>query len=467
MANKLKRRQKINLRIEKVAFGGKGIAHADEYVVFVDNVLPGDVISAQVSRARKNYAEAFPLEFIELSPLRQAAPCEHFGHCGGCKWQNIPYEQQLQFKKQHVEESLRHIGNLSPEIIHNPIPSPLLFGYRNKMEFSFSESRWLTPEELKNPQIKKGFAVGFHAPRFYNRVIDIRKCWLQSDLLNQVLLFSKEYFQNTGLPVYHLQHKNGILRHLVLRQSFAEGKVLVNVVTFSPILNELRQYADQLTAKFPPVSSVINTINSRPAQIAAGEEQHVVYGTPFLYEKLGEFQFEISPDSFFQTNTLQAENLYKIIKEYAEIEDNTVWDLYCGAGSIAIFLSENARSVTGFEIVENAVKDARRNAELNDISNCHFVAGDLRFTLAQHAQNPPEVLICDPPRAGMHKEVVQTIREISPGRIVYVSCNPATMARDLAELAQDYKVIEVQPVDMFPHTYHIESVAKLEKIVTR
>lgn len=460
---KLKRRQQIELNIEKVAFGGKGIAYVDDFVVFVENSLPGDRVTARISKVKKSYAEAYPVELLEPSPHRQPAPCEHFGYCGGCKWQNIDYHLQVDFKKQHVAESLRHIGKVEPEKIHDPIPAPHIFGYRNKMEFSFSDNRWLTPEELKNPDIKKGFALGFHVPRFYDRIIDINKCWLQNDLFNEVLNFSKEYFKSSGIPVYNTHTKEGLLRFLVLRQSFAEQEVMVNVVTFRNLAETLQEYAQKLTEKFPYVASVINTINSRFAQVAAGDERVVIYGKPVIRERLGKFQFEISPDSFFQTNSIQAEKLYEIVRDYAEVRDRQVWDLYSGTGSIAIFLAEQAKSVTGFEIVENAVKDAYRNAEINGINNCRFIAGDLRFNLEKHSDEAPDVIICDPPRSGMHKDVIQAMLNAAPRRIVYVSCNPATMARDLAGLLEAYEVTEVQPVDMFPHTYHIESVAKLVK----
>jgi 23S rRNA (uracil1939-C5)-methyltransferase len=421
---KLKRRQKIDLEIEKVAFGGKGVAHVDDFVVFVENSLPGDRVTAKISKTKNNYAEAFPVKLLEPSPLRQEAPCEHFGYCGGCRWQNVDYTLQLQFKKQHIQESLQHIAKIIPETIHDPIPAPQIFGYRNKMEFSFSENRWLTPDEISNPDIKKGFALGFHVPRFFDRIINIHKCWLQNDLFNDILEFSRAYFKASGISIYNLHSKEGILRYLVLRQSFANRQVMVNIVTFREIAERLKDYARKVTGQFPFVVSVINTINSRYAQVATGDERMVVFGAPVIHEKLGRFCFEISPDSFFQTNSLQAEKLYEIVREYAAIENHRVWDLYSGTGSIAIFLADQAKEVVGFEIVENAVKDACRNAELNGVDNCRFVAGDLRFNLRQHAAQPPDVIICDPPRAGMHKDVIAEILKIAPGRIVYVSCNP-------------------------------------------
>lgn len=463
MSNRLKRRQEIELQIEKVAFGGKGIAYADEYVVFIDDCLPGDRLIARITKAKKNYAEGYVRELLSPSPLRREAPCAHFSHCGGCKWQHVDYAQQLQFKRQHVEESLRHIGGVSPGALHEPLPAPEIFGYRNKMEFSFSANRWLTPEELKDPENKKDFALGLHVPRFFDRIIDVAHCWIQTEQMNAVLEFSKHYFKQAGIAPYHLRSHDGVLRHLVLRQSFAEQQVMVNVVTATGLEAVLPDYAEALVRECPFVSSVYNTINRGVAQVATGEEQNLIYGAEVLVEKLGKFRFEISPDSFFQTNSRQAERLYEVVKQYAEVQGRLVWDLYCGTGSIGIFVAETARKIIGFEIVENAVRDAYRNAGLNGIINCEFVAGDLRFNLMKYAENPPDVIICDPPRAGMHKDVVSTLLEVAPPQIIYVSCNPATMARDLAELTRSYEVVEVQPVDMFPHTYHVESVAKLKK----
>ncbi len=464
MSIKLKKRQEIDLSIEKIAFGGQGVAQYNNFVVFVDNSLPGDLVTARVRKVRKKYAEAYPVDLIESSPLRLEAPCAHFGYCGGCKWQNVDYSQQLVFKKQHVEESLQHIGKIETGIVRDTLPAPEIFGYRNKMEFSFSDNRWLTPEELDNPDIKKGFAIGLHVPRFFDRVIDIQKCWIQPDDFNEILAFTREFFKKSGIPVYNLRRKDGVLRHLALRKSVAFDQVMISVVTFSPIEAVLQDYSAQITQINPKIVSVINTINDTYAQVASGSKRQVIWGKSTLREKLASYEFEISADSFFQTNTRQAENLYEIVKHYAEIDDNNVWDLYCGTGSIAIYIANKARRVIGFEIVENAIKDAWYNAEINDIHNCEFVAGDLRYNLEKYAHQPPDVLICDPPRAGMHKDVIRTILAIAPRRIVYVSCNPATMARDLSALLEKYRVLEVQPVDMFPHTYHIESVAKLEKI---
>ncbi|RMF55268.1 MAG: 23S rRNA (uracil(1939)-C(5))-methyltransferase RlmD [Calditrichaeota bacterium] len=460
---KLKKRQQVELKIEKVAFGGKGIAFLDDFVIFVERTVPGDVVQARIKKIKKSFAEAYPVEFIQRSPLRGKAPCVHFEHCGGCRWQDIDYEEQLRFKRAHVLEVLKHIAGIKETTVEDILPAPQIFGYRNKMEFSFAEKGWLTPEELQNEHIQKTFALGLHVPGYFDKVVNIEYCHLQSEEMNAVLNFSREFFSASGIPVYHPRTHQGILRFLVLRQSFSTGKIMVILVTATDLSEELSEYVEQLQKKFPLVASVYNGINSRPAQIAAAETYLLLYGEPVLYEKIGQFQFEISPDSFFQTNTLQAKNLYELIHQYAGVQDDIVWDLYSGTGSIAIYLAEQARKVIGFEIVEKAVEDARRNADVNGISNCEFVAGDVRHLVGDYKHVPPRVLICDPPRSGMHKDVVKTILEIAPQRIIYVSCNPATMARDIALLAGAYNVRKVHPVDMFPHTYHIESVVQLER----
>ncbi|MFQ5584969.1 MAG: 23S rRNA (uracil(1939)-C(5))-methyltransferase RlmD, partial [Calditrichia bacterium] len=406
---------------------------------------------------------AYPLELLSPSDLRIEAPCKHFQSCGGCKWQNLDYPDQLKIKKDLVLESLQHIGDVQPSVIHDVLPSPLIFGYRNKMEFSFSDNRWLTPQELKNPEIKKGeFALGLHVPRFFDKIVDIEKCWLQTDLMNDVLQFSKSYFKQSGIPVHHNRKHTGVLRYLVLRQSFADEQLMVNIVTFEPIAEKLEAYARKLVELYPQVVSVLNNVNSSHGQHAIGQKEFVVHGQPTIREKISGFVFEISANSFFQTNSLQAENLYKVVAEFAGTDNDLVWDLYSGTGSIAIFLSRNARKISGFELIRSSIEDSRRNAEINGVDNCEFIAGDLRFTLKEYASGKPDLIICDPPRAGMHEVILRQLLELSSPKIIYVSCNPATMARDLSVLKGKYSVEEIQPVDMFPHTNHIESVARLE-----
>ncbi|MFZ0390658.1 MAG: 23S rRNA (uracil(1939)-C(5))-methyltransferase RlmD [Calditrichia bacterium] len=453
---------KLEVDIEKLAFGGRGIARYENQVVFVDNGIPGDHALVWIRKKKKQHAEAKIVELLTPSPLRQPAPCTHFGYCGGCKWQHLDYHQQLRYKKEQVLESLQHIAGIQSAVVPDTLASPLIFGYRNKTEFSFTENRWLTPDELRDDSAKKDFTLGFHVPGSFEWVMRIDNCWLQDETMNGILNFSREYFKKSGLPVFGLRSHAGLLRFLVLRKSFRQNQYMVNVVTFEPADEALREYTKLLTDKFPNVSSIINTVNRRFAQIAFGEEEHLLFGNPVITEQLGGFYFAISANSFFQTNPLQAENLYNIVRKYTGQGYHRIWDLYSGTGTIALFLSDLAEEVTGFEIVESAVNDAVQNCRMNKISNCKFVAGDLRRQLMSR-EDAPEVVVCDPPRAGMHPEVVEAILEKAPRRIVYISCNPATMARDIKMMIEKYEMKEVQPVDMFPHTFHIESVARLEK----
>ncbi len=458
----MKRKQKLQVEIEKLAYGGKGIARVNGRVVFVDGALPGDRAVVQIRRLKSQFAEAKLVELVEPSPLRREAPCRYFGYCGGCKWQNLDYQQQLEFKRQQVVESLEHIGGISPELVHATLPSPLQFGYRNKMEFSFTDRRWLTPEELQNSNIRKDFGLGFHVPGSFEWVMHIDECLLQDEVMNGILKFTGDYFRQADIPVFNLKTHQGVLRFLVLRKSFAYQQYMVNLVTFEPVADQVKKWVQELTRRFSGIVSILNSVNRRFAQIAVGEQEHLLFGQPILKEKLGGFEFEISANSFFQTNPLQAEQLYRTVEKFVGEGHELVWDLYSGTGTITMFLARSARQVIGFEVVESAVQDAIRNCEQNGVTNCTFVAGNVEKNLRQYPGSP-DVVVTDPPRSGMHPETVRAILNAKPHKIVYVSCNPATMARDVAMLKQEYRVSEVQPVDMFPHTYHIESVVKLER----
>ena len=459
---KMRKKQQLEITIDKLAFGGKGIGHSQGKIIFVDRVIPGDRVLVRIRRVKRNYLEARVLKLLEPSPLRKKAPCEHFGSCGGCKWQNLDYAQQLSFKREQVVESLQHIGLLDSPKVAPVIPSPLQFQYRNKMEFSFTDSRWLSSEELSDPANIKDFAIGLHVPGAFDRVMQIDTCWLQDEVMNEILNFSQEYFRRSALPVFNLKTHQGLLRFLVLRKSFAYNTYMVNIVTFRAAEQELRQYTELLTQKIPGIVSVINTVNPRVAQIAFGEDERLLFGEKALKEKLGHFEFEISANSFFQTNPLQAVNLFQTVQEFVEYRRDLIWDLYSGTGTIGLFLSEKAKRVVGFELVDRAVQDAYRNCRKNGVSNCEFVSGDIRTNLSE-IREKPDVIVCDPPRSGMHPDVVKMILQTNTQTIVYVSCNPTTMARDLKILAGEYRLVKVQPVDMFPHTYHIETVAKLER----
>ena len=369
---------------------------------------------------------------------------------------------QIKFKKEHIAESLLHLANVEFKHIHPTIPSPLIYDYRNKMEFSFTDNCWLTSEELKNPDSLKGYALGLHVPGSYDRIMHIEKCWLQDEIMNQILNFSQHYFKNSGLSVFNLKSHVGLLRFLVIRKSFTKKNYMVNIVTFKPQQQVLKDYALKLIRQIPAVVSVMNTVNPQFAQIAFGDEEYVVYGEKTMMENIANFSFEVSINSFFQTNPLQAEKLYSVVQEYVGTKNTIIWDLYAGTGTIALFLSQQTLQVVGFELVESAVEDAYQNCSRNSVVNCKFVSGDIRENILKR-RDTPDVIVCDPPRSGMHPDVVNAVVKARPHKIIYVSCNPTTMARDIKQMLPYYVIKEIQPVDMFPHTYHIESVVKLEK----
>ena len=460
---KISKGLQVEVEITDVAFGGRGLARLDGMAVFVDQAIPGDVVSIRIYKKKKNFAEARVVDLIRSSPFRIDPPCEYSGYCGGCKWQFLNYEQQLIYKRQHVLESLEHIGLFKDVVVHDTIPSELIFGYRNKMEFSCADKRWLLPSELGRPDIDKEFALGLHVPGTFHKVIDTRACLLQPDLGNRLLEEARTFIRASGKPVYGLRSHIGFWRFLVLRHSVARDQWMVNIVTSEDDRKTVQPLADHLMDRYAEVVSVINNVTSRKAGVAIGEIEHTLAGADVISDKIGGFEFEISSNSFFQTNTRGAGILYKTVEKYAGLcGAETVLDLYSGTGTIPVLLAGHCKRVTGIEIIESAVADAEKNCRINGISNCRFILGDIRESLLQVAKKP-DVIIIDPPRAGMHTEVVKQVLELKPDRIVYVSCNPSTMARDLGLLKEKFDVLEVQPVDMFPHTYHIESVARLQK----
>jgi 23S rRNA (uracil1939-C5)-methyltransferase len=461
---KIKKGQLIEVDITDVAFGGRGLVRLNGLAVFVDQVIPGDRATIRIYRKKKNYAEARLVELIESSPHRTKAPCVYSGFCGGCKWQFLAYEQQLIYKRRHVTESLEHIGLIKDAVVHPTIPSDVIFGYRNKMEFSCADRRWLLPDEMDRTDIDRGFAIGLHVPGTFHKVIDTRQCLLQPELGNRLLGDVRAYIKSCGVPVYGLRSHEGFWRFLVLRHSVAYDQWMVNIVTAAEDMGTVQPLADRIVQNHPQVVSVINNITSRKAGVAVGEFERVLAGSEFIADKIGNYEFEISANSFFQTNSRGAAVLYGIVAEYAGLSGaETVLDLYSGTGTIPILMSGTSREVIGIEIVESAVADAEKNCRKNGVTNCTFILGDIRWCLSQIKQRP-DVLIIDPPRAGMHKDVVKQVHDLGTERIVYVSCNPATLARDLALLGDSYRLLEVQPVDMFPHTFHIEAVAKIVKV---
>jgi 23S rRNA (uracil1939-C5)-methyltransferase len=462
----MRRRQQtiVETDITGLAFGGKGIARLDGLAVFVERAIPGDRARIRITRKKRNYAEARLEEILAPSADRVAAPCRYSGICGGCTWQFLRYEKQLEYKRQHVAESLEHIGAITGVPVHATLASPVLFGYRNKMEFTCTDRRWLLPEEMGQPGAENDFAIGLHVPGTFHKVIDIAECLLQPAAGNRILEAIRGFIRSSGLPVYGLRSHAGFWRFVMLRNSAANGGWMVNIITAFEDRAMVTTLAERLTAAFPEVVSVVNNVTARHAGVAVGEFEQAVMGTPFIRDAIGRFEFDVSANSFFQTNTRGAARLYERVLEYAGLEGpETVLDLYSGTGTIPIFISGHCREVVGIEIIASSVADAERNCRLNGVSNCRFIKGDILEGLSGVVVRP-QVMIIDPPRVGMAREVVQQVLAMGPGRIVYVSCNPATLARDLVLLQEGYAVREVQPIDMFPHTFHVESVVRLERI---
>lgn len=459
----IKKGQHLELNISKIAYGGMGLAKVDGLTVFVDKAIPLDSVAVKIIKKKKRYAIAAVQTLLEPSPFRIQPPCMYSGICGGCKWQFLAYEKQLDYKRRHVIEALEHIGLIQNVRVHPTIPSPMTFGYRNKMEFSCADRRWLLPEEMGKDGVDQGFALGLHVPGTFYKVIDISACLLQPETGNHILADVRKYIKDSAQPVYGLRSHIGFWRFLMLRHSVAFDQWMVNIVTASEDRKTLQPLADMLMDKYSQIVAVVNNVTSRKAAIAVGEVEIPLAGAASFREKIGSYEFEISANSFFQTNTLAAQRLYQVIKDYTNLSGKeTLVDLYCGTGAIAISLADSARKVIGMDITESAILDAEKNCRLNGISNCRFIQGDIKENLSRVAVKP-DVVIVDPPRAGMHKEIVRQLIAMGSEQMVYVSCNPATMARDLAALKDSYDVAEIQPVDMFPHTFHIESVAKLKK----
>ncbi|MDX9787564.1 MAG: 23S rRNA (uracil(1939)-C(5))-methyltransferase RlmD [Desulfobacterales bacterium] len=460
----LKKGQEQELIISDLAFGGRGIAKVDGLAVFVDQCAPGDHVLARIVKKKKNFAEARIIRFLEKSPQRIVPPCPYSEYCGGCKWQFLPYEMQLEYKRRHVAESLAHIGLFQDVPVHATIGSSMQYGYRNKMEFTCTDRRWLLPEELNREDIVAGFGIGLHIPGAFHHVLDMEKCLLMPEFGNEILDEVRQFIKGSAFPAYGLRTHEGFWRFLMLRHSAAHDQWMVNIVTTAENEPAVAPLARHLAADYPQIVSIVNNIASRKASVSLGEKEIQLAGAPTIKDKIGPYEFEVSANSFFQTNTRGAEKLYDTVNAYAGLTGvETVLDLYCGTGTIGMCLSGSAKEVIGIEIVESAVADANRNCSLNGITNCRFLLGDIKDAMASVSERP-DVLIIDPPRIGMHKEVVKQILAMAPGRMVYVSCNPATLARDLDMLRAHYRPMEVQPVDMFPHTFHIECVARLERI---
>lgn len=453
--------------ITDIGAEGKAIARVNDVVVFTTHVIPGDVVDLQVTKKRTKYMEAVVKRVVEESPDRVPAFCEHFEVCGGCKWQFLPYEKQLFYKQKQVADQLRRIGRIELPEITPILGSKKTTFYRNKLEFGFSSKRWLTSAEmgLEGDEINMN-ALGFHVPGMFDKIININKCWLQGDPSNQIRDFIKKYADENGLEYFDRRIQSGLLRNIIIRTS-STGEVMLIVSFFRNDKEDIESLLAALAEEFPQITSLMYVINQKGNDTITDQEILVYKGKDHILEEMEGLKFKIGPKSFYQTNSEQAYELYKVAREFAGLKGGeVVYDLYTGTGTIANFVASNVKKVVGIEYVPEAIEDAHVNSELNGIENTSFFAGDMKKILnsefiALHGK--PDVIITDPPRAGMDEDVLKTILEAAPDRVVYVSCNPATQARDLALMNEAYQVTRIQPVDMFPHTHHVENVVLLEK----
>ncbi|HSQ75415.1 MAG TPA: 23S rRNA (uracil(1939)-C(5))-methyltransferase RlmD [Bacteroidota bacterium] len=470
----MKRGETITVNVERFGAEGKSVARVEGFVVFVRSGVPGDTVVVRLTRVSKNFADADIVSVLTPSPLRTTPRCAYFGVCGGCTWQHLSYEGQCAFKRQQVVDALERIGGFPQIPVHPTAGSDRAYHYRNKMEFSFGV-RWLTKEELERVTAEGGtgtdadrFALGLHIPQRFDRVLDITECHLQSPASAAIVNDVRAFCQERRLSIYSTVTHTGYLRNLVIRES-ATGERMINLVTSEERPALLGEFSAFILSRFADTTTIVNNITTRKSQVALGDREVVLHGPGYITDRIGKRTYRISANSFFQTNTRQAERLYDVVRRYAAIQRHErVYDLYSGTGTIALHVAEDAAEVIGIESVAAAVEDARRNAESNGIHNCGFILGDLKDSLGNgealpDGQPKADVVICDPPRAGMHPDVIGALRSMHPSRIVYVSCNPATQARDLKMLCEggDFRLIEAQPVDMFPHTTHVENVALL------
>ena len=465
MKRKNKRITLENILITDYAAQGKALARNEGKVIFIEGAVPGDTADLLLTKNKKDWAEARVLKITEPSKDRVVPFCRHFGVCGGCKWQMLPYEKQLQYKQQEAEQNLIRIGKVSGAEMLPIAGADEKVYYRNKLEFTFSNKRYLTAEEISDEGvIPYHDSLGFHVPRIFDKTIDIFECWLMDEVNNRIRNTMREIAKENNYPFYDIKEHTGWLRNLIIRYC-TTGELMVNLCINYEDEANTKKLMDTLLEKVPEITTLLYTVNPKWNDSIYDLTPVTYFGKGYATEKLENFEFIISPKSFFQTNTKQAEKLYSITRDFAQLTGNEiVYDLYCGTGSIGIFVSPGAKKIIGVELIEDAIEDAKKNAEVNKISHAHFFAGDVIKIcdddfFAKHGR--PDVVITDPPRAGMHEKLVNKLLEIAAPVIVYVSCNTATMARDILLLSEKYAVEKVQPVDMFPHTHHIECVARL------
>jgi 23S rRNA (uracil1939-C5)-methyltransferase len=462
----LKKNDIIECRVESVAFGGKGVAKSESFVIFVKNALPGQLLKVRIQKVKKNYAEAAIVEILEQSPNFIDPPCPYFYDCGGCTLQHTPYENQLLIKKQQIAEVFRQLGQFEELDIKWPLPSPEIWGYRNKMEFSASDERWILKKNDSGSD--PHFAIGLHAPGRFDKVVDIHHCLLQDAERNELFQLIRNFIRANAITLHNPRRHYGFLRNVIIRKGVRSGELMVNFVTFEKKPEIFQELIKEMHSHFPNLVSVINTISSSWGMSVHGEEELILYGRKMIYDKIGKLDYEIAPTAFFQTNTLGAELLYETIRSFAGLSGSeTVWDFYTGTGSIALFLAPFAKELIGFELVKEAVDNANFNAANNHINNCRFFQANLDSFLQKeqlliNSLPPPDLAVVDPPRSGLNPKFLKQLIQLKAPRLIYVSCNPATMARDMRVLVDNgYKAGHIQPVDMFPHTWHIENVTEL------
>jgi len=466
----IKKGDEIKLDIIELSSEGKGISRTDEgFVVFSEKTLPGDSAVLKIRKKKPNYAEATVVDVIQNSPFRVNPLCSYFGICGGCKIQNYDYQKQIEFKTNVVKDALERIGGFETAEVPRALSCDDVFFYRNKMEFSFSDDEWKSiPEPIKD---ENPFVLGLHVPKFHSKLIDIKECFLQSELSNNILNFTREFFKSRNISVYSTKTQSGFLRFLIIRQSRNTHDVMVNLITYKYDDELMKEYSGEVAKLFPAVTTVVNSVSQKLSQVAYGEEEIVLFGSGFITEKLKTSElscreFRISPRSFFQTNTRQAERLFSAMMKMSDFnKSDTVLDLYCGTGTIAILIADSVSKVLGVELSEAAIDDALINTSLNEISNVEFLCADIKQFLESTGVKNYNKVIVDPPRSGLHPGICDVLSESDFEKIIYVSCNPHTQARDLKMICSvgKYRIKSIQPVDMFPHTFHVENIIVLAK----
>jgi len=459
-----------SVEITGIAAEGKALTRIDDCVVFVPYCVPGDVVDLQITKKKHSFMEARVERYVKYSEKRCEARCKHYGDCGGCKWQILPYEEQLRYKQQQIVDNLTRIGKIELPEISPIMGSKQVYEYRNKLEFSCSDKKWLSWDAIRAAggieNVDKAYGIGFHAPGAFDKVLDIEECHLMPEINNRIRNFVRDYAKSNGLTFYNEHDHSGFIRSLILRNN-AKGEVMLTLSMAENRPADREALLKELHERFPEVTALIWVLNEKFNDTIGDLDINVYYGNDHIIEEMEDLKFKVGPKSFYQTNTEQAYELYKVAREFADLKgDELVFDLYTGTGTIAQFVAKRAKKVIGIEYVPEAIEDAKVNAEFNGLDNTLFFAGDMSKVLNRQfidTYGTPDVIITDPPRAGMAEDVIDTILFAAPRRIVYVSCNPATQARDLQMLDAAYKVTKVQPVDMFPHTQHVENVVLLEK----